>query len=107
PESFLTSGWGIGALLVLVFAYTLVLFEEKVHMRKSVPVLVSAGLIWLVVAYVGKETMSEAFAETAFKHALLEYGELFLFLMVAMTYVNTLQERNVFERLRFILLDKK
>jgi len=31
---------------------------------------------------------------------LLEYGELLLFLLAAMTYMNIMQERNVFEALR-------
>ena len=39
-------------------------------------------------------------AETALRHILLEYAELFLFLLVAMTYVNALEERRVFAALR-------
>ena len=34
------------------------------------------------------------------RHNLLEYAELLLFLLAAMTYVNTLEERNVFAALR-------
>ncbi len=39
-------------------------------------------------------------AETAAQHVIMEYGELFLFLLVAITYVNTLEERRVFDVLR-------
>jgi len=39
-------------------------------------------------------------AGQAVRHVLLEYGELMLFLLVAMTYVNCLEERGVFDALR-------
>ena len=39
-------------------------------------------------------------AEEAAQHVIMEYGELFLFLLVAITYVNTLEERRVFDVLR-------
>ncbi len=38
--------------------------------------------------------------EAAAKHVILDYGELMLFLIVAITYVNTMQERRVFSVLR-------
>ena len=34
------------------------------------------------------------------RHNLLEYSELLLFLLAAMTFVNTFEERNVFAALR-------
>jgi Na+/H+ antiporter NhaD/arsenite permease-like protein len=106
PEVYLSSFWGVGCLMFLAFAYALVLFEERIHLRKSIPVLVSAGVIWFAVAFIARQTTHETFAGDAFKHAFLEYGELFLFLMVAMTYVNTLQERNMFEWMRYQLLSR-
>ena len=39
-------------------------------------------------------------AEEAFRHNLLDYAELMLFLLAAMTFVNTLGERDVFAALR-------
>lgn len=36
----------------------------------------------------------------AFRHALLEFSELMLFLLVAMTYINALEERRLFDSLR-------
>ncbi len=94
------SGYGLLAVLVFLVAYALVISEEFLHLRKSKPVLVSAGVIWALVgiAYAAQGDLHTA--EAAVRHALLEYGELFLFLLVAMTYINTMQERNVFEALR-------
>jgi Na+/H+ antiporter NhaD/arsenite permease-like protein len=44
--------------------------------------------------------------EEAVKHYLLEYAELLLFLLAAMTYVNALSERGIFEALRVWLIGK-
>jgi Na+/H+ antiporter NhaD/arsenite permease-like protein len=97
---------GISALVVFVVAYGAVILEEQLGLRKSVPVLLSAGLIWILVAVAyGALGSSEAVAE-AIRHNLLEYAELLLFLIVAMTYVNTLGERGVFDALRSWLLNR-
>ena len=92
--------YGVIALLVFLIAYMLVIFEEATHMRKSKPVMLAGGIIWFLIglAYLGsgKQELVSAVA----KHTMLEYGELFLFLLVAITYVNTLEERRVFVALR-------
>ncbi len=45
-------------------------------------------------------------AEAAVRHNLLEYAELMLFLLVAMTYINAIAERGVFNALRDWLIAK-
>jgi Na+/H+ antiporter NhaD/arsenite permease-like protein len=87
------------ALAIFVLAYGLVIAEEFTHLRKSKPVVVAAGLIWLVVAIAGSQDRPSHVAE-ALRHNLLEYAELLLFLLATMTYVNTLEERGVFDALR-------
>ena len=69
-------------------------------MRKSKPVMLAAGLIWACVAIAYMGTGKEEALNAAAKHNILEYGELFLFLLVAITYVNSLEERKVFDVLR-------
>ncbi len=97
----LTGHWvGFLCLLIFVGAYVLVIFEESTHMRKSKPVMLAAGLIW---AFIGIEYMRQGLSQVAHDHAreiVEEYGELFLFLLVAITYVNTMEERRVFDALR-------
>ena len=44
------SGVGYLALAIFVVAYTVVTAEEFIHLRKSKPVLVAAGIIWAIVA---------------------------------------------------------
>ena len=100
----LTGHWaGILSLIIFVLAYVLVVFEETTHMRKSKPVMLAAGLIW---ALIGIAFGAAGQSEAAHAHAaeiIEEYGELFLFLIVAITYVNTLEERRAFDVLRMKL----
>ncbi|TYK65504.1 sodium:proton antiporter NhaD [Colwellia echini] len=103
----LTSHWiGYTAIAIFVLAYSLVILEEQLHLRKSKPVLLAAGLIWiLIAAYYVANGMPHA-AEVAIRHNFLEYAELFFFLLVAMTYINALLERDVFNSLRDWLVQK-
>jgi NhaD family Na+/H+ antiporter len=95
---------GFAALAIFVVAYLLVMAEEFTHMRKSKPVLLAAGLIWGMIAYVYANHGLPHAAETAVRHNILEYAELLLFLLVAMTYINAMEERQVFEALRVRLV---
>lgn len=101
----LTAHWvGYTALALFVIAYALVMAEEFTHMRKSKPVLLAAGIIWAIIAYVYVGNGMNHAAEVAVRHNILEYAELLLFLLVAMTYINAMEERQVFETLRVKLV---
>ncbi len=97
----LTTHWaGYLSLAIFVLAYVLVIFEEATHMRKSKPVMMAAGLIWAVIGIAYLQAGQGEVAHELSAHIIEEYGELFLFLLVAITYVNTLEERRGFEVLR-------
>ncbi|MCH9828169.1 MAG: sodium:proton antiporter NhaD [Gammaproteobacteria bacterium] len=102
-----TDHW-IGWLCVAMFvvAYALVVAEEWLKLRKSIPVLLAAGAIWILIGYLYTQLGDTAYVEETVEHSLLEYGELFLFLLVAMTYINTLEERNVFDALHGWLVSR-
>ncbi len=100
------TGMGIGALLLFAVAYGAVILEEQLHMRKSKPVIVAAGIIWVLVALSYQAMGRPDHAHAAIMHNLTEYAELFLFLLAAMTYINALEERNVFQALRSWLVNK-
>ncbi|PCI20929.1 MAG: sodium:proton antiporter [Piscirickettsiaceae bacterium] len=97
---------GYMALAVFVLAYTLVIFEEQLHLRKSKPVLLAAGIIWIMIAIVYQQHGFDDAAGIAIRHNFLEYAELFFFLLVAMTYINAMIERGVFDALRGWLIKK-
>jgi NhaD family Na+/H+ antiporter len=100
------SNVGVVCIVIFFAAYTLVMLEEKLHLRKSKPVLVAAGLIWILIGSFYVNQGSPYITEKAFRHNLLEFAELMLFLLVAMTYINALEERRVFDALRVWLIRK-
>ncbi|MBL4855873.1 MAG: sodium:proton antiporter NhaD, partial [Idiomarina sp.] len=75
------------------------------HMRKSKPVLVAAGVIWILIGFVYSGD-NAVLAEEAFRENLLKFAELMLFLLVAMTYINALEERRLFDALSAWLMKK-
>ncbi len=103
----LTQSWfGYLALGIFVTAYLLVILEETTELRKSKPVLMAAGLIWALIGMAYTAAGMGEKAELEAQHVIMEYGELFLFLLVAITYVNTLEERRVFDVLRVKLTQR-
>ena len=99
---------GYLCILVFVLAYALVMVEEYIHLPKSKPVIFAAGLIWLLVAYLSNQDPANApKLEQVLQHTLTEYAALFLFLLVAMTYINSMAERGIFQALRLWLVGKE
>ncbi len=97
---------GYAALFIFVVAYVLVVFEERLHLRKSKPMLLAAGIIWLLIAAFYQQTGDHHSAGEGIRHNFLAYAELFFFLLVAMTYINSMLERQVFDALRDRLIVK-
>ncbi len=103
-----TSYVGYISLLIFVLAYALVMIEEFSHLRKSKPVIISAALIWGIIAFYFSSVpgLHSEKVEQALEHNILEFAKLFLFLLSAMTYINALQERNVFDVVRYKLISR-
>lgn len=91
---------GLFAVAVFVFGYTVVISEEFSHLRKSIPVTIAASVIWVLVALAYGANGQGDMAAKLLRENLLEYAELMLFLLSAMTFINTMEERNVFKALR-------
>ncbi len=103
----LTHSWvGYTSIGIFVLAYALVMAEEFLHLRKSKPVILAAGIIWAIIGITYANHGIDHAAEEAVKHNLLEYAELMLFLLVAMTYINAMEDRKVFDALRSWLVSK-
>ncbi len=100
------TGTGITALSVFVVAYALVMSEEFTHLRKSKPVILAAGIMWGILAVYYANLGDLHTVEKALEHNILEYSQLFLFLLVAMTYINAMEERQVFDALKSWMLRK-
>lgn len=99
---------GIYCVLIFLVAYGFVMAEEFTHLSKSKPVILAAAIIWGHAAILAQQAgVSSEALHSAFEHDLKEYAELMLFLLVAMTYINSMAERNVFEALRSWLVRKQ
>ncbi|MBI3755751.1 MAG: sodium:proton antiporter NhaD [Deltaproteobacteria bacterium] len=102
----LTNSWaGYLSLFLFVFAYLLVIVEDRLHLRKSKPVLLAGCLMWAFVALY-ESANGGGHIEEHVKRLIGEIAEIFFFILVAMTYINTLQERLVFAALRTWLIKK-
>ena len=97
---------GVIVLTIFVIAYVFVIGEEFLHIRKSKPMLLAAGIIWIALGWIYTNHGIPIEAEEAFNHNLLEYAQLLLFLLVAMTYINAMEERGIFDRIRVWMLSK-
>ena len=76
----LTTHWaGLLAIAIFIGAYVLVILEENIHLRKSKPVIVAAGFIWILVAFAYASMGDTHTAEELVRHNLLEFAELFRF----------------------------
>ncbi len=101
----LTNHWaGMIALGLFALSYLVVILEEKIGMKKSKPVLLAGAVIWTLIAIAYSITGDNQSAGHALKETILEYAELLLFLLVGMTYISAMQERQVFEALRGYLI---
>jgi len=106
PVDLTNSALGFIAIAIFVIAYLFVMAEEFLHLRKSKPVIIAAGLIWGMIGFYYMQHGMPEMAEHAVRENFLEYTELMLFLLVAMTYVNAMEERRVFDALRSWLINK-
>ena len=94
-------------IAIFVIAYCLVMAEEQLHLRKSKPVMMAAGVIWALIAFIAvQKGVPHEELKRAVMHDLEEYAAMFLFLLVAMTYINAMEDRQVFATLRSWLISK-
>lgn len=94
------------ALGTFLFAYLLVILEEFTGFRKSQALILASSIIWILIALIAHQKGIPEVAVIAIRHNFMEYAELLLFIIVAITYINVLSERNVFESIRAWLIKK-
>ncbi len=104
----LTMTWvGIASLIIFVIGYYFVAAEEKYHIDKAKPALLSGTFLFmLIAAYYAMNGLDMNLVHTQAQHLILEIAEIFFFLFVAMTYIETMIHMNVFENLKFNLVSK-
>jgi Na+/H+ antiporter NhaD/arsenite permease-like protein len=98
-------GWLL--LVIFVVGYYFIAAEEKYHINKAKPALFVGTLMFMIIggfyAYYGLNMKP---FETEIAHLILEIAEIFFFLYVAMTFIEALIERGVFNALKEKLIAK-
>ena len=104
----LTNTWiGYLGLVTFLIAYLVIALESKTHLRKSKPVMVGAGMIWLLAGIAYARAGDTTTAGEVLRRDIGSFGELFLFILCVMTFVNTMEERQIFGALRSWLIRKR
>ncbi|MDP2901559.1 MAG: sodium:proton antiporter NhaD [Methylovulum sp.] len=98
---------GYLSVFVTVAAYIAAMSEEVTELRKSKPMVLGSALVWFAICIYYALHGQAKVAALAFESNLLAYIELLLFILVSMTYLNTMEERGIFGALRVYLLSRK
>ena len=103
----LTHHWvGFSAIAIFIIAYIFAMTEEITELNKSKPMVFAASVIWMLIAGMYVSGGIGELAGHAFRACLEGYVELFLFIMVSMAYLNSMEDRGIFDNLRIWLLSK-
>lgn len=104
----ITFTWvGYAGLGIFIVSYYFVAMEEKYHIDKAKPALFAGTFIFMLVAfYYMQHGMDMHLVHTQAQHLILEIAEIFFFLFVAMTYIESMIHMNVFDKLKFSLISK-
>jgi Na+/H+ antiporter NhaD/arsenite permease-like protein len=98
---------GYLSIVITVVAYIAAMTEDVTELRKSKPMVLGAALAWFAICIYYAMNGQAKVASLAFESNLLAYIELLLFILVSMTYLNTMEERGIFDALRIFLLSKR
>jgi Na+/H+ antiporter NhaD/arsenite permease-like protein len=98
---------GYLCILITVAAYVAAMTEEITDLSKSKPMVLGSALVWFAICIYYALHGQAKVAAVAFESNLLAYIELLLFILVSMTYLNTMQERGIFDGLRIWLLNRQ
>lgn len=104
----ITITWvGFAALFIFLVGYYVVAAEEKYGIDKAKPALFIGTFMFILVAiYYALNDLDMNLIHTQVQHLILEIAEIFFFLFVAMTYIESLLQMGVFDRLKYNLISK-
>ena len=104
----LTYTWiGVATLLIFIIGYFFIANEEKYHVDKAVPALFIGIFSFLLIAvYYYMNGLDIHLVHDEAEKVILEIAEIFFFLFVAMTYIESLLHMGVFETLKYNLISK-
>jgi Na+/H+ antiporter NhaD/arsenite permease-like protein len=99
---------GYFAIAITVIAYAIAMTEDLHQMSKAKPMVLGSALIWFAIFIYYSLTYGTAKnVAPIFQSNLTAYAELFLFITVSMTFLNSMTERGIFDALRIVLANKR
>ncbi len=105
--SLATTWVGWLSLAVFVVAYYFIAAEERYEVNKAKPALFAGTFMFMLIGiYYALNGMDPEPIHAELKVLILEIAEIFFFLLVAMTYIETLIERGVFDLMKYKLVSK-
>ena len=104
----LTMTWlGFASVAIFVIGYYFVAAEEKYHIDKAKPALfIGTFMFMLIASYYALNDLNMDLVHTQAQHLVLEIAEIFFFLFVAMTFIESMIHMNVFDKLKYNLISK-
>ena len=104
----LTNTWvGWAVLIIFIIGYILIATEEKWDLNKAKPALFIGTFSFMLIGiYYYVNGLDITPLHHQLKELIEEIAEIFFFLFVAMTYIESLIERGVFDALRYRLISK-
>lgn len=106
-HSLVNTWLGYTALATFIVGYFFIAAEEKYHINKAKPSLfIGTFMFMLIGIYLSINHINPDQMHTALEHLILEIAEIFFFLFVAMTFIETMIERKVFDVLKYKLVSK-
>jgi Na+/H+ antiporter NhaD/arsenite permease-like protein len=95
------------SLAVFVVAYYFIATEERYEVNKAKPALFAGTFMFMLIGiYYAINGLNPDPLHNELEHLILEIAEIFFFLLVAMTYIETLIERGVFDLMKYKLVSK-
>jgi Na+/H+ antiporter NhaD/arsenite permease-like protein len=95
------------SLAVFVIAYYFIATEEKYEINKAKPALFAGTFMFMLVGiYYAINGLNPEPLHDELERLILEISEIFFFLLVAMTFIETLLERGVFDLMKYKLVSK-
>ncbi|MGP1485981.1 MAG: sodium:proton antiporter NhaD [Campylobacter sp.] len=104
----LTGTWvGILSLVIFVAGYFFIAAEENFHINKAKPAIFIGTFMFLLIGlYLIANGHDVHNMQHEVEHLILEISQIVFFLMVAMTFIEALIERDVFNALKYNLVSK-
>jgi len=104
----LTTTWsGIFCLIVFIVGYSIIALEHNFSINKAKPALFIGTLMFIAIAvYLKINNLDNHHLLEAIDETIAEVSNIFFFLFVAMIFIQTLIERNIFELIKAKIISK-